>query len=119
MNARIEVLEAETPEWLRPYVSRESYIDSAIAQLIQKGWDNLSDSERQEYLNLVDARVNLMIPESLLQFRRLRDSRSEENSWASTRKSKRWWQSGWQTMVAFLNTSKTRLTTWWRNAPDA
>lgn len=118
MNARIEALQAETPEFLRPYVSRESYIDEAIQQLICKGWNNLTDTERQEYLDLVQERVDLMIPEAVHRFRRYQAAR-EIAKWASTNRSKFWWQNGWQTMIVFLNTSWIRFTTWWRNAPDA
>lgn len=118
MNARIAALEAETPEFLRPYTSPESYIDAAIAQLIQKGWYNLTDAEKQEYLDLLDERVARMIPEAVHRFRRLRDSRSGGHSWASTNKFRRWFQNGWQALTSFLKRSKTRLIGWWRREPD-
>ena len=65
MNARIEALKAQTPEELRPYVSPESYIDAAIGQLISKGYQNLTEAERQEYGDLVQERADRMMPAAM------------------------------------------------------
>lgn len=112
MHPLAQTFADQTPEWLRPYVPVESYLDQAIAHLIKKGWPNLTDAERQDYDDITQERVDLMIPEALHHLRRLRDSRVPNN------RSKDSFQKGWPAMVAFLKATKTRLTTWWRHEPD-
>ena len=69
MNERVEALKATTPEWLRPYTSPEWYIDEAVKQLISKGWHNLTPAEQKEYAELVQERVDRMMPAAIRRIR--------------------------------------------------